>query len=49
MYRGDKEEDPEQIRGVHRVLEGAVLTYSYWTQRVFSFQQALDVFYQSCW
>ena len=29
MYRVDKEEGPEQILGVHRVLESAVLTYSH--------------------
>ena len=33
MYRGDKEEGPEQIPGVHRVLESAVLTYSHWPEQ----------------
>ena len=29
MYRGDKEEGPEQILRVHRALESAVLTNSH--------------------
>ena len=33
MYRGDKEEGPEQIPGVHRVLESTVLTYSHWPEQ----------------
>jgi len=38
MYRRDKEEGPEQILGVHRVLESAVLTYSHWTEQTTNYQ-----------
>ena len=39
MYRGDKEEGPEQIPGVHHVLESAVLIYSRWPVQIGLLQQ----------
>lgn len=36
MYRGDKEEGPEQIPGVHHVPKSAVLIYSHWPVQIAS-------------